>query len=82
MSDRMTAEETTRSGVAVLRLADWDVGDLNAFVDTVTHLVQDHDNVRHVEVRVQGEPPRVLAHLVGFLDRQARIFDKTVALSS
>jgi hypothetical protein len=82
MSDAIEAEKTSRTGVAVLRLGDWDVRDLNAFVDTVTHLVQDHDNVRRVEVRVQGEPPRVLAHLVGFLDQQARIFDKTVALST
>ena len=82
MSDRIAADEITRSGVAVLRVANWDVRDLNAFVDTVTHLVQDHDNVRHVEVHVQGSPPRVLAHLVGFLDQQARIFDKTVGLST
>jgi hypothetical protein len=65
---------------AVLVVDGLDAASVDAFVDEVSALVQDRGEVRHVAVKVVGEPPPLLRYVVSVLDRQARTAGKTVDL--
>lgn len=76
------SERILRSGVAVVTVGEWNGGaDLDGFVEQVSHLVQDRDDVRRVYVRAADDPPHALRYLVRALDGQARIFGKSVDFS-
>jgi hypothetical protein len=72
--------EMIDSGVAVLLVDTLEAAHVDAFVDRVSALVQDRDEVNHVTVRVAGEPSHLLRYIVRVLDRQARALGKTVDL--
>jgi hypothetical protein len=67
-------------GTALLVLDAFEPSGVDAFVDHVSALVQDRDEVLRVAVQVAGEPSHLLRYLVRVLDRQARAFGKTVDL--
>jgi hypothetical protein len=68
------------AGVAVLVVDELAAASADEFVDHVSTLVQDRDEVSHVAIQAAGEPSHLLLYLVRILDRQARALGKTVDL--
>jgi hypothetical protein len=74
--------EAGEAGVVLLTLGEWDHdADMDGFVDRVSRLVQDRDDVRCIKVLASGGAPHSLRYLVDALNQQAQIFGKTVDLT-
>jgi hypothetical protein len=72
--------EMGEAGIAILVVDGLQAANVDVFVDEISSLVQDRDDVRHVAVKVSGEPSHLLRYVVSVLDRQARAVGKTVDL--